>query len=130
MSTSRTVPCEHIRTFVCYSLLQYVTQKSMLLLIHLSTTLTCIKVKYSCPALHHASAKGERKYSSYSFFASPLDGVSGQHHAPAAFYPNERIPGTHSTGSWVGLRTGLDTKARAIINPLPLLGIETWTSSL
>jgi len=33
--------------------------------------------------------------------------VRGQCHAPAAPYPRER-PGTHCTGSWVGLRTGLD----------------------
>jgi hypothetical protein len=25
-------------------------------------------------------------------------GVSGQHHAPSALYPRERIPGTHWTG--------------------------------
>jgi hypothetical protein len=35
-------------------------------------------------------------------------GVSGQHHAPAAFYPGERIPGTHCTGGSVGPRAGLD----------------------
>jgi len=33
--------------------------------------------------------------------------VSGQQHAPAAFYPRER-PGTHFTGVWVGPRAGLD----------------------
>ena len=36
-----------------------------------------------------------------------LNGVRGQRHAPAAPYPRER-PGTHCTGGWVGLRTGLD----------------------
>jgi hypothetical protein len=30
---------------------------------------------------------GERRYSSYSYLSSALDGVSGQHHAPAALYP-------------------------------------------
>jgi hypothetical protein len=30
---------------------------------------------------------GERNYSSYSITTSALDGVSGQRHAPAAFYP-------------------------------------------
>jgi hypothetical protein len=30
---------------------------------------------------------GERRYSSYSFTTSALDGVSGQRHAPAALYP-------------------------------------------
>ena len=34
-------------------------------------------------------------------------GVKGQRHAPAAPYPRE-TPGTHCTGGWVGLRTGLD----------------------
>ena len=33
--------------------------------------------------------------------------MRGQRHAPAALYPQER-PGTHSTGGWVGPRTGLD----------------------
>jgi hypothetical protein len=39
-------------------------------------------------------------------------GVSGQNHAPAALYPEERTPGTHCTGGWVGPRAGLDAKAR------------------
>ena len=37
---------------------------------------------------------------------SVLDGVGGQHHAPAAL-PRER-PGTHCIGGWVALRAGLD----------------------
>jgi hypothetical protein len=36
-----------------------------------------------------------------------LDWVSGQRHAPAAFYPRGKDPGTHSTGGWVGPRAGL-----------------------
>jgi hypothetical protein len=52
---------------------------------------------------------GERKYSSYSFLTSALDG-SGKRHAPAALCPEERTPGTHCTGGWVGLRAGLDTE--------------------
>jgi hypothetical protein len=35
---------------------------------------------------------GERKYSSYSFSTAALDGVSGQHHDPAAFYPRGKDP--------------------------------------
>jgi len=31
----------------------------------------------------------------------------GQHHAPAAPYPWERLS-THCTGGWLGLRAGLD----------------------
>jgi hypothetical protein len=53
--------------------------------------------------------------------------VSGQRHAPAALYPGERTPGTHCTGSWVGLRAGLDTEVRGKKNPLPLPGIEPRT---
>jgi len=33
--------------------------------------------------------------------------VRGQRHAPAASYPRKKS-GTHCTGGWVGLRTGLD----------------------
>jgi hypothetical protein len=52
------------------------------------------------------------EYSSYSLLTSALDGVSGQHHAPAVLYPQERIPppGIHCTGRWVGLEAGLDTE--------------------
>jgi hypothetical protein len=35
---------------------------------------------------------GEKRYSSYSFTTSALDGVSGQHHAPAALYPRGKDP--------------------------------------
>ena len=43
-------------------------------------------------------------------------GVSGQQHAPAAFYPRERT-GTHFTVGWVGPRAGLD---RRKISPHPI----------
>ena len=36
-----------------------------------------------------------------------LKGVSGQQHAPASHYPQER-PGTHFSGGWVGPRAGLN----------------------
>jgi hypothetical protein len=36
-----------------------------------------------------------------------LEGVRGQRHAPAAFYPRKR-PGTHCTGGWLGPWAGLD----------------------
>jgi hypothetical protein len=42
-------------------------------------------------------------------------GVNGQHHAPAAFYPWEKFPGTHWTGGWVGPKAGLDAEARGKI---------------
>jgi hypothetical protein len=34
--------------------------------------------------------------------------MSGQLHAPAAFIPRERAPGTHWIGGWVGTRAILD----------------------
>jgi hypothetical protein len=44
-------------------------------------------------------------------------GVSGQHHAPAALYPGETVPGTNRTGGWVGPRAGLDAGARHLTLP-------------
>jgi hypothetical protein len=58
---------------------------------------------------------GERRYSSYSFTTSALDGVSGQRRAPPRFTPRERTPSTHWTGGWVGPRVGLDTEDRGKI---------------
>jgi hypothetical protein len=42
--------------------------------------------------------KSERRYISYSFSTSALDGVSCQHHAPAVLYPRKRSSDTH----WIG----------------------------
>jgi hypothetical protein len=50
-----------------------------------------VKVK-SSPSTRHGGAWGERRYSSYSFTTSALDGVSGQHHDPAALYPPGKGP--------------------------------------
>jgi hypothetical protein len=36
------------------------------------------------------ATSGEKKYSSYSFFTSALDEVSGQRHVAAALYPEKR----------------------------------------
>jgi len=58
--------------------------------------------------------QGEKKYSSYSFLTSALDGVSGQRHA-AAFYLREWIPGIHLIGRWLDIIAGLDTEARGKI---------------
>jgi hypothetical protein len=49
-------------------------------------------------------------YSSYLFFTSALEGVSGQRHALAALYRRERTPGTHCTGGLVGLGASKDTE--------------------
>jgi hypothetical protein len=59
------------------------------------------KVKLSL--YRHAGANGERKYSSWSFLTSALDG--GKLSPRLCF-----TPGTHWTGGWVGLRAG-DTEA-------------------
>ena len=59
------------------------------------------------PFTGHEGPQGEYRYSSTLFQTSALEGVRGQLHTPAANYPQER-PGTHCTGGWVGLRTGLD----------------------
>jgi len=46
--------------------------------------------------------------------------VSGQQHAPADLYPREKL-GTHFTGGWVGLMTGVWTggKSRPHRNSIP-----------
>jgi hypothetical protein len=44
-----------------------------------------VKISKAVP-LRHVGAKGGEAYSSYSLMTSALDGVSGQLHAPAAFY--------------------------------------------
>jgi hypothetical protein len=59
---------------------------------------------------------GERRYSSYSFLTSALDGGEWSASRPGrAFTPGERTPGTHWRGGWVGPRAGLDTEARGKI---------------
>jgi hypothetical protein len=67
---------------------------------------------------------GERRYSSYSFTTSALDGGEWSASRPdRAFTPGERTPGTHCTGGWVDPRAGLDTEDRGkILSSLP--GIE------
>jgi hypothetical protein len=58
----------------------------------------------------------ERRYSSYSFTTSALDGGEWSASRPGrAFTPGERTPGTHWTGGWVGPRAGLDTEDRGKI---------------
>jgi hypothetical protein len=74
--------------------------------------------KQSSPATRPGGTLGERRYSSYSFLTSALDGLSGQRHAQAALCLGEMTLGTHCTGGWVGLRAGLDTEVRGKI-PCP-----------
>jgi hypothetical protein len=59
---------------------------------------------------------GERRYSSYSFTTSALDGGEwSASRTGRAFTPGERTPGTHCTGGWVGPRAGLVTEVRGKI---------------
>jgi hypothetical protein len=59
---------------------------------------------------------GERRYSSYSFSTSALDGAEWSASRPVrALTPGERTPGAHCIGGWVGLRAGLDTEVRGKI---------------
>jgi hypothetical protein len=53
---------------------------------------------------------GERRYSSYSFLTSVLDGGEWSASCPGRALPGERTPGTQCTGGWVDLITGLDTE--------------------
>jgi hypothetical protein len=62
-------------------------------LTHTSHLISCPLVeKKAVPQHTYEGAGGERMYSSYSFTTSALDGVSGQRHAPAAFYPRGKDP--------------------------------------
>jgi hypothetical protein len=54
---------------------------------------------------------GERRYRSYSYSTSALDGGEWSASRPGrALAPGERTHGTHCTGGWVGPRAGLDTE--------------------
>jgi hypothetical protein len=59
---------------------------------------------------------GDRRYSSYSFLTSALEGgwVVSITLRPR-FTPGQRAPGTHCTGGWVGPRAGLDAEVRGKI---------------
>jgi hypothetical protein len=59
---------------------------------------------------------GERRYSSYSFTTSALDGGGWSASRPGrALPPGKGPPGTHCIGGWVDLRAGLDTEVRGKI---------------
>jgi hypothetical protein len=56
---------------------------------------------------------GERRYSSYSYLTSALDGGERSASRPSrALPPGETTPSTHWIGGWVGPRAGLDAGAR------------------
>jgi hypothetical protein len=55
---------------------------------------------------------GEKRYSSYSFTTSALDGIEWPASRPGrALAPGKGPPGTHCTGGWVGPRADLNTDA-------------------
>jgi hypothetical protein len=64
---------------------------------------------------------GERRYSSYSFTTSAVDGDKLLASRSGRALPRGRTPGIHCTGGWVGPRAGLDTEDRGK-NPLILPG--------
>jgi hypothetical protein len=74
-------------------------------------------------------AQGERKYSSYLFMASALDGGEWSASRPGgAFTPGERTQDSHWTGGWMSPRASLGTEVRGKILLL-LPGIEPRLSS-
>jgi hypothetical protein len=76
----------------------------------------CHKKRQSSPSTRHGGAWGERRYSSYSFCTSALDGGEWSASRPGrAFTPGERTSGSHCTGGWVGPRAGLYTEVRGKI---------------
>jgi hypothetical protein len=86
----------------------------------------CVKAKVA--PLHATEALlGERKYSSYSFSTSALDGGEWSALRPGrALAPGKETP-VSIVHCWVGPRAGLDTEARGkILSPLP--GIEPQSS--
>jgi hypothetical protein len=65
------------------------------------------------PATRHGGALCERRYSSYSFLTSALEGGEWSASRPGrALSPAERALGTHCIGGWVGPRAGLDAETR------------------
>jgi hypothetical protein len=62
--------------------------------------------------LCHGGALGERRYSSYPFSTSALEGGERSASRPScAFSPGESTPSTYCTGGWLGPRAGLDIEA-------------------
>jgi hypothetical protein len=91
-----------------------------------TTNLNCFTIgskKQNSPSTRHGGAWGERRYSSYSFLISVLDGGEWSASRPGRALPLGTDPGIHRTGGWVGLRAGLNREVREK-NPLPLPGIE------
>jgi hypothetical protein len=69
-----------------------------------------VKVKVNLSRYRHATVKGERKYSVYSFLTLELGWVSGQSR-PGRASPPGNDPSNHWMGGWVSLRADLDAEA-------------------
>jgi len=65
----------------------------------------------------------------HAFVTLPLDGGEWSDLSPRPLYLQEKKTGIHLTGSWMGLRVGLDTVAKIKIPSSPLAGIEPRSSS-
>jgi hypothetical protein len=76
------------------------------------------KKKSKAVLLRHGGAWGERRYSSYSFLISTLDGGEWSASRPGRALPppGQRTPCTNWIGGWVGPRAGLDAGARRKID--------------
>jgi hypothetical protein len=78
----------------------------------------------TCSTTRQGGVWVDRRYSSYSFSTSALDG--GEWSASRfgrALPPGKGPPGANCTGGWVGPRAGVDTEVSVnILSPLP--GIE------
>ena len=61
----------------------------------------------SHPITGYENLQNEYRYSPTHSSTLTLEGVGGQHHAPATLLPGKR-PSTHCTGGWVGPRANLD----------------------
>jgi hypothetical protein len=66
-------------------------------------------------------AWGERRYGSYAFLTSAVDGGEWSASRPVRALPRGRDPGAQCTRGWVGLRASMDTEVRGKI-PCPWQG--------
>jgi hypothetical protein len=78
--------------------------------------LSGIHALFSSLASKAMEALAGRRYSSYSFLTSALDGGDWSASRPGrALPPGKGPPGTHWTGGYVGPRAGMDTEDRGKI---------------
>jgi hypothetical protein len=88
--------------------------------------LILLAIFLSCPTTRHGGALGERRYSSYSFLTSALDGgvwsVSRSHHAlPQEKGPPVPIGQEAGWGPELGWMQGLEEKSSAFVRDRTLV---------